>query len=48
MQGRIRDTDVENRIWTPRWESGGWVGGGVMNWEIGVDIYILYVYKIDN
>ena len=31
-------------IWTPRRESGGGWGGagdGVMNWEIGIDMYTL-------
>ena len=34
-------------VWTPRGESGGggWVGGGVMNWEIGTDIYTLVCIK---
>ena len=27
-------------VWTPRGESGGG-GGGVMNWEIGIDMYTL-------
>ena len=26
-------------VWTPRGESGRGGGGGVMNWEIGIDIY---------
>ena len=26
-------------VWTPRGESGRGRGGGVMNWEIGIDIY---------
>ena len=26
-------------VWTPRGKSGG--GGGVMNWEIGMDPYLL-------
>ena len=29
-------------IWTPRGEGGG---GGGMNWEIGIDIYILVCIK---
>ena len=33
-------------IWTPRGESGwGRGGGGVMNWEIGIDIYTLICIK---
>ena len=31
-------------VWTPRGESGGG-GGGVMNWEIGIDIYTLICVK---
>ena len=30
-------------IWTPRGERGG--GGGVMSWEIGIDIYTLICIK---
>ena len=30
-------------VWTPRGESGRW--GGVMNWEIGIDIYTLICIK---
>ena len=44
MQGRNRDTDVEN-VWTPRGEvAGGW-GGAVMNWAIGIDTYTLICIK---
>ena len=32
-------------VWTPRGESGGGGGGGVMNWEIGIDMYILICIK---
>ena len=32
------------KVWTPRGESGGG-GGGVMNWEFGIDIYILICIK---
>ena len=32
-------------VWTPRGESGGGVGGGVMNWEIGIDMYTLMCIK---
>ena len=44
MQGRNRDTDVENK----RRDTKGrkWRGGGgVMNWEIGIDIYTLICIK---
>ena len=35
-------------VWTPREESGvGWgVGGGVMNWAIGIDMYTLMCIKL--
>ena len=26
-------------VWTPRGESGRGGGGGVMNWEMGIDMY---------
>ena len=32
-------------VWTPMGESGGWGGGGGMNWEIGIDIYTLTCIK---
>ena len=35
LQGRNRDTDVENKCMNTK----GGKGGG-MNWEIGIDIYI--------
>ena len=37
LQGRNRDTDVENKCMDTK---GGREGGG-MNWEIGIDIYTL-------
>ena len=43
--GRNRDIDVENkRLGT---KGGKWqgVGGGGMNWEIGIDIYTLICIK---
>ena len=47
LQGRNRDTDVENkRLDTKRMDvcvGGG--GGGGMNWEIGIDIYTLICIK---
>ena len=42
MQGRNRDTDVENKRMDTK--GGKWCGvgvGGGMNWEIGIDIYTL-------
>ena len=33
-------------VWTPEGESGGGSGGdGVMNWEIGIDMYTLMCIK---
>ena len=31
-------------VWTPKRERGGG-GGGVMNWEIGIDMYTLMCIK---
>ena len=45
LQGKNRDTDVENKcIGTKgvKWWGGG---GGGMNWEIGLDIYTLIYIK---
>ena len=42
LQGRNRDTDVENK----HGHLGGKLGGvGGMNWEIGIDIYTLICIK---
>ena len=43
MQGRNRDTDVENKRMDTK--GGTWRGGGLMNWEIGIDIYTLICIK---
>ena len=32
-------------VWTQRGESSGGGGGGVMNWEIGIDMYTLMCIK---
>ena len=32
-------------VWTPRGKNGQGVGGGGMNWEIGIDIYTLICIK---
>ena len=52
LQGRNRDTDVENKHMDTkggkRWVGGvggWWGGGGGMNWEIGIDIYTLICIK---
>ena len=39
MQGRNRDTDVENKHMDTKGGKWGCGGGGGMNWEIGIDIY---------
>ena len=47
LQGRNRDTDVENKCMDSK--GGRWLGGHgcsvVMNWEIGIDIYTLICIK---
>ena len=47
LQGRNRDTDVENKRMDTKWGevAAGGVGGGVMNWEIGIDMYTLMCIK---
>ena len=49
LQGRNRDTDVENRCREQTYGHQGWKvavgGGGGMNWEIGIDIYTLVCIK---
>ena len=45
LQGRNRDTDVENKCMDTKggkWQGGG---GGGMNWETGIDMYILRCIK---
>ena len=40
MQGRNKDTDVENKhMDTKGGKRRGGGGGGVMNWDIGIDMY---------
>ena len=45
LQGRNRDTDVENKHMDTK--RGKWQGGGDdgMNWEIGIDMYTLICIK---
>ena len=44
LQGRNRDTDVENiHMSTKGGKQGG--GGSGMNWEAGIDIYTLICIK---
>ena len=46
MQGRNRDTDVENKpMDTKEGKRGGGWGGGGINWEIEFDIYTLICIK---
>ena len=42
LRGRNRDTDVENKRMDTK---GGkwWGGGGGMNWEIGIDVYVCFL-----
>ena len=42
LQGRNRDTDVENKRMDTK---GVKPRGGGMNWEIGIDIYALICIK---
>ena len=46
MQGRNRDTDVENKGMDTKGETGRGSGQGVMNWEIGIDMYTLMCIKL--
>ena len=48
LQGRNRDTDVENKRMDTKEGERGKGGGGGMNWEIGIDILYTNMYKIDN
>ena len=44
LQGRNRDTDVENKCMDNKGRKW-WSGGGGMNWEIGIDMYTLICIK---
>ena len=47
MQGRNRDTDVENKhMDTKGRNQQGGGDGGVMNWTIGIDMYTLMCIKL--
>ena len=45
MQGRNRDTDVENKHGHQGGKAAGGGAGGGMNWEIGIDMYTLICIK---
>ena len=45
LQGRNRDTDVDNKHMDTKVESRGGGGGGGMNWETAIDIYMLICIK---
>ena len=47
LQGRNRDTDIENKRMDTKGGKAGQGGGGgdVMNWKIGIDIYTLICIK---
>ena len=47
LQGRNRDTDVENKHTDTKGgkQGRGAGGGGGMNWEIGIDMYTLICIK---
>ena len=45
LQGRNRDTDVENKHMDTKGGKQGLGGGGGMNWEIGIDMYTLICIK---
>ena len=45
MQGRNRDTDVENKCMDTTGGKRGKGGGGGMNWKIGIDVYTLICIK---
>ena len=47
MQGRNRDPDIENkRMDTKGGKRRGGGDGGVLNWEIGIDMYTLMCIKL--
>ena len=45
LQGRNRDTDVENKCMVTKGGKRSRGGGGGMNWETGIDIYTLLCIK---
>ena len=45
LQGRNRDTDVENKRMDTKGGKHPGCGGGVLNWKIGMDMYTLICMK---
>ena len=49
FRAEIETQMQRTNVWTPRGESGRGGGGGLMNWEIGIDIYtLLFTKQITN
>ena len=47
FRSEIETQMQRTKLWTPRGESSGGVGGGgVMNWAIGIDMYTLMCIKL--
>ena len=49
LDGFIHNTEIETEMQRKMYRQQGETGGGGMNWEIGIDIYIhIYQYYICN
>ena len=46
LQGKNWETDVENKHMDTKGGKWRWGDGGVMNWEIGIDMYTLMCIKL--
>ena len=44
-RAEIETQKQRKNVWTPRGRSGGGGGSGVMNWEVGIDMYTLMCMK---
>ena len=44
-RAEIETQKQRKNVWTPRGEAAVGGGGGVMNWEIGIDMYTLMFIK---
>ena len=44
-RAEIETQKQRKNVWTPRGENGEGGGGGVMNWEIRIDMYTLMCIK---